>query len=214
MTTFYKTQDLPHYHPIPFFPSCFLIPNDPTIMPLKWTYASLDVTEPDTDLNQHQFLPLTRHHQYYLPGGDLYIQVKNILFWVHSYFFVKESTEFRTLLNDTDQLYNGSSLSHPLFLPNVTPDTLAKILWVFYNPKLSIHETSYKDWTTILGFAVKWSFPKIEELALRELNTFLEHHESHNLYQEILDNLDNYCRAMHLDMMRAVHRHLKDDHGP
>ena len=59
-------------------------------MPLKRTYASLDISEPETDLNQHQFLPLTRHHQYYLPGGDLYIQVEKILFRVHSYFFTRE----------------------------------------------------------------------------------------------------------------------------
>ena len=183
-------------------------------MPLKQTYASLDITEPDTDINQHQFLSLTRHHQYYLPSRDLYIQVKNILFQVHSYFFVRESTRFKTLLDGTDQLYNRSSPSYPLFLPNVTPNTLAKILWVFYNPKLSIYEASYKDWTTILSFAVEWSFPKIEELALRELNTFPEHQESHDLYQEILNKLDNYCRAMYLDTMRAVHRHLKDDHSP
>ena len=184
-------------------------------MPLKRTYASLDITEPETDLNQHQFLPLTRHHQYYLPSGDLYIQVENILFQVHSYFFTRESTEFSTLIqNDTNQSYNGSSPSLPLFLPTVTPDTLAKILWVFYNLKLSIYEASYKDWTTILGFAVEWGFPKIEELTLRELNTFPEHHESHDLYQEIIDQLDDFHRAMHQDTMRAVHRHLEDDHGP
>ena len=183
-------------------------------MSLKRTYASLDITEPDTDLNQHQFLPLTRHHQYYLPGRDLYIQVENILFRVHSYFFIRESTKFRTLLNDTNQIYNGSSPSLPLFLPNVTPNTLTKILWVFYNPKLSIYKASYKDWTTILGFAVKCSFPKIEELTLRELNTFPEHHKSHDLYQEILDDLNDYHRAMHLDTMRAVHRHLEDNHSP
>ena len=112
------------------------------------------------------------------------------------------------------QPYNGSSLSSSLFLPTITPDTLAKILLVFYNPKLSIYKTSYKDWTIILGFTVEWGFPEIEELALRKLNTFPEHHESHNLYQEIIDQLDNFRRAMHQDTMRAVHRHLEDDHGP
>ena len=184
-------------------------------MPLKRTYASLDISEPETDLNQHQFLPLTRHHQYYLPSRDLYIQVENVLFQVHSYFFTRESTELSTLIqNNINQPYNGSSPSLPLFLPNVTPDTLAKILWVFYNPKLSIYEASYKDWTTILGFAVEWGFPDIEELALRELNTFPEHHESHDLYQEIIDQLDDFRRAMHQDSMRAVHCHLEDDHGP
>ena len=102
----------------------------------------------------------------------------------------------------------------PLFLSTVTPNTLAKILWVFYNPKLSIYKASYKDWTTILGFAVEWGFPKIEELALRELNTFPEHHESHDLCQEIVDQLDDFRRVMHQDTIRAVHRHLEDDHGP
>ena len=80
--------------------------------------------------------------------------------------------------------------------------------------KLSIYEASYKDWTIILGFAVEWGFPEIEELALRELNTFPEHHESHDLYQEIIDQLDDFRRVMHQDTMRAVHRHLEDDHSP
>ena len=102
----------------------------------------------------------------------------------------------------------------PFFLSTISPDTLTKILWVFYNPKLSIYEASYKDWTTILGFVVKWGFPEIEELVLRELNTFPEHHESHDLYQEIVDQLDDFRRAMHQDTMRAVHRHLEDDHNP
>ena len=61
---------------------------------------------------------------------------------------------------------------------------------------------------------VEWGFTEIEELAHRELNTFPEHHKSHDLYQEIIDQLDDYHRAMHEDMMRAVHRHLEDDHGP
>ena len=96
-------------------------------MPLKQTYATLDVTEPDTDSNQHQFLPLTRHHQYYLPGGDLYLQVENVLFQVHSYFFTRESTEFAALIQDNiNQPYNGSSLFFPLFLPMLSCDATWK----------------------------------------------------------------------------------------
>src|ERR1700761_4045883 len=98
--SFYLNQDSSHYAPIPFFPPSSLVPQVSNVMPLKRTYASLDITEPDTDLNQHQFLPLTRHHQYYLPGGDLYLQTENILFRVHSYFFTRESTEFSALIQD------------------------------------------------------------------------------------------------------------------
>ena len=41
-------------HEIPWYNIAHLQSYHKT-MPLKWTYATLDVTEPDTDSNQHQF---------------------------------------------------------------------------------------------------------------------------------------------------------------
>ena len=124
--------------PYPFFPHLFLLPRKTVfqvIMPLKQTYASINVTEPDVDLNQHQFLPLVRHHQYYIPRGDLYIQVQNVLFRMHSYFFNQKSDEFRKLLLEhSQQSYSGLFPSYPLFLPNTNPETLANVLWSSTTP--------------------------------------------------------------------------------
>ena len=179
-------------------------------MPLKQTYASIDVTKPNVNLNQHQFLPLVRHHQYYIPGGDLYIQVQNVLFRMHSYFLIRESDEFRKLLlENSQQSYNGLSPSYPLFLPDTDPETLANILWVFYNPKLSIDK-----WNSILKFATRWGFPEIKDLALRELCKIPEfdtHYDEHEVH---LDPTFTVLQAMHEDSMRAIHRNLEDDHGP
>ena len=41
---------------------------------------------------------ITNHQEYYLPGGDLFIKVDNILFCVHAYFFIQESTIWRNIL--------------------------------------------------------------------------------------------------------------------
>ena len=168
------------------------------------------MTEPDIDLNQHQFLPLVRHHQYYIPGGDLYIQVQNILFHMHSYFFIQESDEFRKLLlENSQQPYNRLSPSYPLFLPDTDPETLANIL-----PKLSIYDASIDKWNSILRFATMWGFSEIEDLALQELCKIPEFNTHYNEHKVHLDSTFTVLQAMHEDSMWAIHHYLKDNHGP
>ena len=115
---------------------------------------------------------------------------------------------------NSQQPYNRLSPSYPLILPNTDPETLANVLWVFYNPKLSIYDTSIDKWNSILKFTTMWGFPKIEDLALQELckiPEFNTHYDEHKVH---LDSTFTVLQAMHKDSMRAIYRHLEDNHGP
>ena len=134
---------------------------------------------------------------------------------MHSYFFIRESDKFRKLLlENSQQSYNRLSPSYPLFLPNTDPETLANILWVFYNPKLSIYDASIDKWNSILKFATMQGFPEIEDLALWELCKIPEFDTHYDEHEVRLDPTFTVLQAMHKDSMRAIHHHLEDDHGP
>src|SRR5271155_2022952 len=95
-------------------------------------------------------LPIHNHIEYYLPGGDLFILVDNTLFRIHSYFFRRESQNWRNLLGTTT---TGRMADAPLILndefplcPPATPSLFTNFLWVFYNPRYSIYEASSATW--------------------------------------------------------------------
>ena len=95
-------------------------------------------------------LPIHNYIEYYLPGGDLFVLVDNTLFHVHSYFFRRESQDWRNLLGTTT---TGHSADAPLILnnkfalyPPTTPLLFASFLWVFYNPRYSIYKASQQTW--------------------------------------------------------------------
>ena len=95
-------------------------------------------------------LPIHNHIEYYLPGGDLFILVDNTLFRIHSYFFRRESQNWRNLLGTTT---TGRTADAPLILNNefplrplATPSLFANFRWVFYNPRYSIYEASSATW--------------------------------------------------------------------
>jgi len=95
-----------------------------------------------------------RHHEYYLPGGDLFLlvcrpeftnhlhatdhpyQVDNTFFSVHSFFFIRDSGKFKKELTappEGGKPRKGSSESSAIHIRDATPDEFAKFLWVFYN---------------------------------------------------------------------------------
>jgi hypothetical protein len=85
----------------------------------------------------------------------------------------------------------GSTAANPLFLHNATSQQFEDFLWVFYNEcvyssssilmlfltnvldcvyrSFSIYDASVDTWTSILGFANRWDFQQIRELAIRHL---------------------------------------------
>jgi len=126
------------------------------------------------------FSNLQRSFHYYLPGGDLYIQVSNTLFRVHSYFLIRESVIWQHFLRHNTR---GRLQRHPIMLvdelptPTITSsDTFTAFLWIFYNPLYSIYRAPPTFWFDILSFAVMWGMENVCDLAYRELDRIVDHH--------------------------------------
>ena len=65
------------------------------------------------------------------------IQVENIRFRVHRYFFERESVYFSRKLAipaSPGKPPKGSQDDNAIILPDLTPEQFATFLWVFYNP--------------------------------------------------------------------------------
>jgi hypothetical protein len=127
-----------------------------------------------TDTRPNSPAPVIRnHHVYYLPDGNLFIKVDSTLFRVHQHFFTRESDLWRNLLGSTP---NGRTANNPLDLdqqipcdPKPTAEDFACLLWVFYNPRYSIYETSEENWLIIYEQAYCWHFIEVQNLCLREM---------------------------------------------
>ncbi|KAM6502791.1 hypothetical protein JOM56_002768 [Amanita muscaria] len=115
---------------------------------------------------------ITRHYEYFLSGGDLFIMVENVQFRVHSHFFDRESPWFRTKMAtpaSPGMPKPGTSESTAIILTDLRPAEFSRFLWVFYNPKFSIYNAPVEDWSVILRLAHRWTFHEVKDLAVREL---------------------------------------------
>ncbi|CAA7260365.1 unnamed protein product [Cyclocybe aegerita] len=115
---------------------------------------------------------VTPSQEYFLEGGDLYLLVCEILFRAHSFFFVRDSVEFHGVLSKIpeDGKPRPGSADSPILIKAVTPSEFTKFLWVFYNEEYSVYDATADEWTGILKVAHQYKFPKIKNLAIRELN--------------------------------------------
>ena len=123
---------------------------------------------------------LLRHPNYYLPGGDLFIRVEDTLFRVHSYFFVRESSRWLSLLRNTDQ---GRTPHTPIVLsdefsinPPATPRTFALLLWIFYNPYYYVFDVSIETLWDIEVYAGYFQMQNVLDLIDRELHRLIRVH--------------------------------------
>jgi hypothetical protein len=67
----------------------------------------------------------------------IYLQVENILFRVHRYFFTRDSAFFRDKLPHPPppgEFTKGSSDGNPFVLEDTLRIDFERLLWVFYNP--------------------------------------------------------------------------------
>ncbi|KAF9479393.1 hypothetical protein BDN70DRAFT_696162 [Pholiota conissans] len=114
-----------------------------------------------------------RHQEYFLPGGDLYLQVDNVLFRIHKFFFERDSAHFRTLLDSPvapNTTRSGSSETKPIAIRNSSPSEFAKFLFIFYNPKYSDYtDFDTADWTCVLKIACEHEFVEVQHCAIRAL---------------------------------------------
>jgi hypothetical protein len=125
---------------------------------------------------------LRRHPNYYLPGGDLYIQVNDTLFRIHSYFFIRESFVWRGFFQQNRQNTRGRDLHNPIRLIGdlpvpllTTSDTFADFLWVFYNPLYSLYRAPSQIWLNIMSYAIIWGMDNVCDLVYRELDRIVDH---------------------------------------
>ena len=170
-----------------------------------------------TDTRPNSPTPVIRNHRtYYLPGGDLFVQVDSTLFRVHSYFFTRESNLWRNLLGTTAR---GQTANNPIDLvqqmpsiPTSTAETFANFLWVFYNPQYSIYDGIEEEtWHTIHDHALCWQFEEITQLCWREIHKLQGGTEDN---YEWYDDLDawTYYTIYESPEERALRRHIEDDH--
>ncbi|THV06187.1 hypothetical protein K435DRAFT_23593 [Dendrothele bispora CBS 962.96] len=123
-----------------------------------------------TDPHRGRIVP--RNEQYYLNGGDLYLQTDDNLFKIHRYFFERESPKFQELFKrppPPGKKYLGSAPEYPIILPDISTEELEQFLWVIYNPTFTIYDGTLEEWIAILRVACRLRFPLIREAALREL---------------------------------------------
>ncbi|KAJ3559851.1 hypothetical protein NP233_g11160 [Leucocoprinus birnbaumii] len=129
---------------------------------------------PNDPLNQ-----LPQKGPYHIRGGDLYIQVEQFLFRVHSYFFLRESNFWRNELDgpvtannhrDDAPLKIGNNAATRYILKDVKAADFTKLLGVFYNRNYGdFSKAKGGDWIAILRLAGKWDFHEIKELAVEHL---------------------------------------------
>src|SRR5271156_6581566 len=147
----------------------------PTFTARSTPEPSPTVTRPNSPISN-----LRRPPNYYLPGGDLYIQVDDTLFCIHSYFFIRESSRWLNFLRNTTQ---GRTTHNPIVLSlefNLvsppTPHTFAQFLWVFYNPYYGIYDVSIATWWNIEVYAAYFEMAHILDLVNRELHQLIQYH--------------------------------------
>jgi len=115
---------------------------------------------------------LKHHEKYYINGGDLYFLIENHHFRVHRYFFERESAYFQKILTvpaSPGAAQVGTSQGNAIVLENVRSIEFERFLWVFYNPKYSLYDTTVEEWTSIIHLAHRWNFPEVKNLVVREL---------------------------------------------
>ena len=175
---------------------------------LRRTYA-FQITTDEPDVHP-LMLPITRHHQYYLPGGDLFILIDNTLFRVHKYFFERESKTFFTqpYMDPNADVPLGDYGFHPIIIHDVEIAEFEQFLWVFYNPRLSIYENTTENWLHITRLATLWGFEEVLVLALRERHKIEELLSEPFRQQEI-----DYAYVPEDLTDRAMRLHFEDDHG-
>ena len=84
------------------------------------------------------------HEKYYIPDGDLFIVVEQILFRVHGHFF-RESEWFADKLSTPASpgvKPQGFDESTPIILDGLSSVDFAKFLGAFYNPRNSLDEVA------------------------------------------------------------------------
>ncbi|KAF8141142.1 hypothetical protein EV363DRAFT_1247609 [Boletus edulis] len=112
---------------------------------------------------------VSRHPEYYLSDGSVSFLTGSTLFRVHRSFFERESDVFRDLFASAAEEDPQSGSDARPFTLDVHPDDFARFCWVWYDREYSYGQQPKENWVTILRLSTRWAFPRIKELAVREL---------------------------------------------
>ncbi|KZP04075.1 hypothetical protein FIBSPDRAFT_767980, partial [Athelia psychrophila] len=127
--------------------------------------SPFDVTITEAPVGQANELDTNkrRHPQYYFEDGNVVFLIEGALYNVHRYFFARDSTHFRAILQDTDA-------SHPCVMSDVSCADFDEFLAILYptNFRRPTEKTT-AQWTSILHLAAKWGFENIKLLAIDNL---------------------------------------------
>ncbi|KZP24169.1 hypothetical protein FIBSPDRAFT_822589 [Athelia psychrophila] len=129
------------------------------------TSSPSDVTITEATMDQANELDAqtTRHSDYYFEDGNTVFLIEDTLYNVHRYFFARDSTHFRTILQDTDS-------SEPCVMSDVSCTDFDEFLAILYPTDFrQPAKKTTPQWTSILHLAAKWGFANIKLLAIDNL---------------------------------------------
>ncbi|KZP03813.1 hypothetical protein FIBSPDRAFT_941334 [Athelia psychrophila] len=108
----------------------------------------------------------TRHLKYYFTDGNVVFLVEDVLYNVHRYFFERDSTHFRSIIESIQ----GSDEQNPIALPDVSCSDFDEFLAILYPTDFRRPaKKTTAQWTSILHLAAKWGFESIQLLAIDNL---------------------------------------------
>ncbi|KZP27875.1 hypothetical protein FIBSPDRAFT_817855 [Athelia psychrophila] len=108
----------------------------------------------------------TRHSQYYFKDGNIVFLIEEVLYNVHRYFFERDSTHFRSILESIQ----GADEQNPIVLPDVSCSHFDEFLAILYPTDFRRPtEKTAAQWTSVLHLAAEWGFESIQLLAIDNL---------------------------------------------
>ncbi|KZP11850.1 hypothetical protein FIBSPDRAFT_870850 [Athelia psychrophila] len=140
--------------------------SSPSLISLGSSRASpFEVTVTEAPVDQANELDSSKksHPEYYFEDGNVVFLIEDTLYSVHRYFFARDSTHFRTILQDTDS-------SEPCVMSDVSCADFDEFLAILYPTDFrQPTKKTTSQWTSILHFAAKWGFANIKLLAIDNL---------------------------------------------
>jgi hypothetical protein len=149
----------------------------PTPSMSEFTDAGIEAMEDDSVGGT-----LRPHKAYYMVLEDVYVRLQagDVVFRIHTHFFLRESDEARALIEQAKNV--------KLVLEDVTPDDLERFCDVLYcgygpprTPLLCTHHLfrcadtpplhTQAEWTSVLHLAHRWNFASVRALAIHKLGT-------------------------------------------
>ncbi|KZP08362.1 hypothetical protein FIBSPDRAFT_703036, partial [Athelia psychrophila] len=107
-----------------------------------------------------------RHSRYYFKDGNVVFLIEDVLYNVHRYFFERDSTHFRSILESV----KGADEQNPIVLLDVSCSDFDEFLAILYPTDFRRPtEKTTAQWTSVLHLAAKWGFESIQLLAIDNL---------------------------------------------